>query len=130
MVGECPIVKGFGNRHCTDIKHQPRDNHVLEEYGEGSRCFEMDPSTNFIGPGGKNYKCQISKITKVSHRTMTTKSWPSNAAACYKFNCDNGTTINIVVHDQTLRCKQDGMKIDVNVTKDGSTHTGEIHESR
>ena len=115
MVGECPIIMGFRNRHCTEIKHLPRHNHALEEYGEGSRCFELDQNTNRIGHAGKNYKRQISKIP--------------NDAACYKYSCDNGT-ISIVVHDQTLRCERDGMKIDVNVTKDGSTHTGEIHESR
>ena len=112
VVGGCPMVKGWV--HCSDIRQQPSNNYALQEYGEGSRCFEMDP----------NIKWKISK-TETSRYSLY-----GATHACYRYNCDDGT-LNIIVHDQALKCERAGMRIDVEVTKDGSIHTGKIyHESR
>ena len=117
MVSDCPIVVEYSNRQCTDIRDQPSDNSALEEYGEGSRCFEMDPNTNFMS-NGKNYYWKISKTSGYSLSPRT--------HACYKYNCDDGA-LHILVHDQTFKCERTGMRIDVKVTKDGSIHIGNIY---
>ena len=85
----------------------------------------MDPNTNFKGQDGKNWKWKISTTTKIYNAIRTSTKLSNNTAACYKYKCDNGN-IQIVVYDQSFECEQDGMRIDVNVTKDGTIHTGEI----
>ena len=122
-LGNCPYVSA--QRLCTDTRQQQEENYALEEYGQGSRCFEMDPNTNFKGQDGKNWKWKISTTTKIYNAIRTSTKLSNNTAACYKYKCDNGN-IQIVVYDQSFECEQDGMRIDVNVTKDGTIHTGEI----
>ena len=116
MVGDCPIVEGWGNRHCTDIRDQPSDNPALDEYGEGSRCFEMYPNTKW-------------QILNMSSSRIYGYS-VGQEHACYKYNCDN-SALHILVHDQAFECERSGKRIDVKIIKDGSTHTGKINlESR
>jgi len=104
----CPYVQEFtwksedktsrGTR-CTDYSNQPSDdnNYALEEYGEGSMCFDQ------AGPWQQKSCAML-------------KQWQRYGAGCYSSICEDGM-LKIIIENATFTCHEAGQVIDVALVK-------------